>query len=82
MKKTFNVDAKLLKDAKAACGAATDTDTLRMCLEMLVRHAAYQALTKFIGSEPDAEDVPRFREPVEPRVTSKIASRKTKRKAA
>jgi hypothetical protein len=29
MKKTFNVDDELFKEAKAACGATTDTATVR-----------------------------------------------------
>src|ERR1039458_4143937 len=33
MKKTFNVDDELFKEAKAACGATTDTATLRLGLE-------------------------------------------------
>ena len=63
MKKTLHIDEGLLKEAKEACGAATDTDTVRLGLEALVRHAAYQRLRTFAGSEPDAEDVPRRREP-------------------
>lgn len=62
MKKTLNVDAKLLKEAKEACGAKTDTDTIRLGLEALVRHAAYQSLRTFLGTEPHARDVPRRRE--------------------
>jgi hypothetical protein len=62
MKKTMNIDAQLLKDAKAACGASTDTDTVRQGLQALVHHAASQALRAFAGSEPDARDVPRRRE--------------------
>jgi len=62
MKKTFNVDAKLLKQARAAVRAGTDTETIRLGLEALVRHAAYQELRKFAGTEPDAKDVPRRRE--------------------
>ena len=62
MKKTFNVDGKLLKEAKVACGAGTDTETLRLGLEALVRHAAYERLRGLLGSEPDARDVPRRRE--------------------
>ena len=62
MKKTFNVDDKLLKEAKGACGAATDTETLRLGLEALVRHAAYERLRGLLGSEPHARDVPRRRE--------------------
>jgi len=62
MKKTFNVEENLLREAKEACGAATDTDTIRLGLESLVRHAAYQRLRALLGTEPDAEDVPRRRE--------------------
>ena len=62
MKKTFNVDAKLLKEARAAVHAGTDTETIRLGLEALVRHAAYQGLRTFLGTEPDAKDVPRRRE--------------------
>jgi len=63
MKKTLNIDEKLFEEAKAACGATTDTETVRLGLEALVRHAAYQRLRALIGTEPDAEDVPRRREP-------------------
>ena len=62
MKKTFNVDDKLFHEAKVACGATTDTDTIRLGLEALVRHAAYQRLRALRGSEPQARDVPRRRE--------------------
>jgi Arc/MetJ family transcription regulator len=62
MKKTFNLDDKLFREAKAACGATTDTETVRLGLEALVRHAAYQRLRAFRGAEPQAQDVPRRRE--------------------
>jgi len=62
MKKTFNIDSKLFQEAKAACGATTDTETVRLGLEALVRHAAYQRLRALRGVEPNAPDVPRFRE--------------------
>jgi len=62
MKKTLNIDDKLLKEARAACGAATDTETVRLGLEALVRHAAYERLRGLLGSEPHARDVPRRRE--------------------
>ena len=61
MKKTFYIDANLFREAKTACGAATDTETIRLGLEALVRHAAYQRLRALRGSEPDAVDVPRRR---------------------
>jgi Arc/MetJ family transcription regulator len=62
MKKTFNVDDKLFAEAKAASGAATDTETVRLGLQALVRHAAYERLRALRGSEPHAQDVPRRRE--------------------
>lgn len=62
VKKTFNVDPKLLKAAREAVGGATATDTIRLGLEALVRHEAYQRLKQYFGSEPDAKDVPRRRE--------------------
>lgn len=61
MKKTLNLDDKLLKEAKQACGATTDTETIRLGLQALVRHAAYQRMRSFLGTEPDARDVPRRR---------------------
>lgn len=63
MKKTLNIDAKLLAAARKAAGAGTDTDTVRLGLEAIVRDAAYQRLRTFLGSEPNAVDVPRRREP-------------------
>ena len=62
MKKTFTVDDKLFTEAKAACGAKMDTETVRLGLEALVRHAAYERLRGLLGSEPCAQDVPRRRE--------------------
>ena len=64
MKKTLNIDDKLFEAAKQACGATTDTDTVRLGLETLVRHAAYERLRALGGSEPHARDVPRRREKV------------------
>ena len=61
-KKTLNVDEELLKEAKAACGATTDTETVRLGLQALARHAAYERLRAFRGTEPQAQDVPRRRE--------------------
>jgi len=62
MKKTLNIDEQLLREAKAACAAETDTETVRQGLEALVRHAAYERLRGLLGSEPQARDVPRRRE--------------------
>ena len=62
MKKTLNIDDKLFKEAKAACGATTDTGTVRLGLEALVRHAAYERLRALRGAETHARDVPRRRE--------------------
>lgn len=65
-KKTLNVDEALLHEAKAASGAATDTETVRLGLEALVRRAAYERLRALRGSEPNAQDVPRRREELSP----------------
>jgi len=62
MKKTLHIDDRLLRDAKQACGAETDTETVRRGLEALVRHAAYERLRALRGAEPHARDVPRRRE--------------------
>lgn len=62
MKKTLHVDERLLKEARRACKASTDTETVRLGLEALVRHAAYERLRALRGSEPEAPDVPRRRE--------------------
>jgi hypothetical protein len=62
VKKTLNIDPKLLKEAREAVRAATDTETIQLGLKALIRHAAYQRMLTFIGSEPGAKDVPRRRE--------------------
>ncbi len=62
MKKTIHLDEELLKEAKEACGAKTDTETVRLALEALLREDAYRRLAALRGSEPDAKDVPRRRE--------------------
>jgi hypothetical protein len=62
VKKTLNIDDDLLREARTACGAATDTETIRLGLEGLIRHAAYQRLRSLLGTEPNARDVPRRRE--------------------
>ena len=64
MKKTLHVDETLLKEAKKASGARTDTDTVRKGLEALVTQSAYERLALLLGTEPDAQDVPRRSEPV------------------
>lgn len=71
IKKTLNIDEQLFEQAKAACGATTDTETVRLGLEALVRHAAYQRLSALLGTEPDAQDVRRRREA--PRAKRKTA---------
>jgi Arc/MetJ family transcription regulator len=61
MKKTLNIDERMLQEAKAASGASTDTETVRLGLEALIRQAAYQRLQRLRGSEEGAADVPRRR---------------------
>jgi Arc/MetJ family transcription regulator len=62
MKKTLHIDDALLAEARAASGATTDTEAVRLGLEALVRHAAYERLRRLRGSEPGAKNVPRRRE--------------------
>ena len=64
MKKTLHIDEALLKEARSACGASTDTETVRLGLEALVRQGAYERLRALRGSDPRATDVRRRREPV------------------
>ena len=62
MKKTLHIDEKLLQEARTVSRAATDTETIRLGLEALVRHAAYERLRALRGTDPAARDVPRRRE--------------------
>lgn len=55
-------EGRCSRDAKAAAGAKTDTDTVRLGLEALVRRAAYERLRALRGSEPHAAETPRRRE--------------------
>lgn len=66
MKKTLHIDDGLLRSARAAAGAGTDTETVRLGLEALVRQAAYERLRRLRGTEPHAVTVPR-RRPAAPR---------------
>jgi alkylhydroperoxidase family enzyme len=61
MKKTLHIDEVTLREAKRSCGALTDTETVRLGLEALIRHAAYDRLRKLRGSDRGATDVPRRR---------------------
>jgi Arc/MetJ family transcription regulator len=61
MKKTLHIDEVLLREAKSASGSKTDTETVRLGLEALVRHGAYQRLRALRGSEPRAREVRRRR---------------------
>ena len=67
MKKTLNVDGQLFDQAKLASGAVTDTETVRLGLEALVRSAAYERLRALRGTEPQARDIPRRREKISPK---------------
>lgn len=62
MKKTLHIDDGLLREAKSASGAKTDTEAVRLGLEALVRRATYERLRALRGSEPTASDAPRRRE--------------------
>ena len=62
MKKTLHIDETLLREARSVSGARTDTDTVRLGLEALVRQGAYERLRALRGQELRAADVPRRRE--------------------
>jgi len=62
MKKTLHIDDRLLAEARKVSGASTDTEAVRLGLESLLRHAAYERLRALRGSEPAARKVPRRRE--------------------
>jgi Arc/MetJ family transcription regulator len=64
MKKTMHIDEGLLLEARNASGAASDTETVRLGLQALVRQAAYERLRALRGSEPRAADVRRRRETI------------------
>jgi hypothetical protein len=68
MKKTLHIDEKTLQEAREACGASTDTETIRRGLEALIRHAAYQRLRRLRGSEKKVVDVPRRTEPARTKI--------------
>lgn len=62
MKKTLNIDGGLLRDARAASGARSDTYTVRLGLKALVRQGAYERLRALRGKESRTKDIPRRRE--------------------
>ena len=62
MKKTLHIDERLLQSAKLAACAVTDTETVRLGLEALIRRAAYERLRALRGSEPHARETRRRRE--------------------
>jgi hypothetical protein len=64
MRKTLHIDAELLRAARAASGAGTDTETVRRGLEALVRDGARLRLRALRGSDPSAREIRRRRERV------------------
>jgi Arc/MetJ family transcription regulator len=64
MKKTLHIDEELLTQARAAASASTDTETVRLGLEALIRSAAYQRMRSLLGSEKGPiKEASRRREP-------------------
>lgn len=61
MKKTLHIDEAVLREARKVCGGSSDTETVRLGLEALIRQAAYERLRKLRGSDSGAADVPRRR---------------------
>lgn len=76
-KTTFYIDAELLRNARAATGAGSDSEAVRLGLEELVRKAAVQRMRSLLGSEKGKPvgDVPRRRE-------ADVASKRKLRKSA
>jgi Arc/MetJ family transcription regulator len=65
MKKTMVIDDALLAEARAACGADTDTATVHAGLRALVKRVAHEELRALLGTETGpVVDVPRRREAV------------------
>ena len=62
MKKTLHIDERLLQEARSVSGGRSDTETVRLGLEALVRQGAYERLRALRGKEPRATDVRRRRE--------------------
>jgi hypothetical protein len=62
MKKTLHIDESLLREARSVSGGRSDTDTVRLGLEALVRQGAYERLRALRGKQPRATDVRRRRE--------------------
>ena len=61
MKKTLHIDEGLLQNARSASGAKTDTETVRLGLEALVRRAAYDRLRTLRGTALHAGEPARRR---------------------
>ena len=74
MKKTLHIDERLLREARAASKAGSDTETVRLGLHALVREGAYARLRALRGAEPHAADVPRRREPTAPKTSKHSAA--------
>jgi hypothetical protein len=75
MKKTMEIDSDPLAEARAACGAGTDTAAVHEGLRALVRHAAYQRTRALLGTERGpVVDVPRRRAP--PRRRARVQKRR------
>lgn len=61
MRTTLDIDAKLLADAIAACGAPNKSAAVRLGLEALVNSAARHRLAALRGRLPDIQAPPRRR---------------------
>ena len=59
---TLEIDETVLREAREVAGALTDSQTVQLGLEALIRHGAYQRLRMLRGSEKVVVDVPRRRE--------------------
>jgi hypothetical protein len=59
MKKALHINETLLREARSAHGAKSDTGAVRLGPEALVRQAAYERLRALRATEPKATNTPR-----------------------
>jgi hypothetical protein len=62
---TVNLDDTLLKEAQALSGLRENGPLLKAALQALIYRESSLRLARLGGSQPDLNDIPRRREPVD-----------------
>jgi len=62
---TVNIDETLLKEAQALSGLRENGPLLKAALQALIYRESSLRLARLGGSQPDLNDIPRRREPVD-----------------